>query len=218
MDYYNFSEDSYLMNLRKYINKNPSYTEFDYLTNEIKMHQSIVTEAEEYNKNLEGISDEQHRKNIDGGILPNYKNIEDWKVFELEKRKMKRGCSREKRIIQDLEIRLNRIPKEDLKLNNKIQQIGNDIFPFRNKETLISFTTYTQLFIIDNYIDYSYLFQRLKKDNLIEFITHNNFFNWLKKKDFISDNTLNEFIRKESFRSLSKSFSASRDNNFNNTF
>ena len=74
-------------------------------------------------------------------------------------------------------------------------------------------------YIIDKYVDYSYLFQRMLFKNIIYKNTkHHDFMIWLKENSFINENTYNDFYEKNSFRSLKKSYSVNRENNFNIVF
>jgi len=83
---------------------------------------------------------------------------------------------------------------------------------------LVAFNKYIDRHIIEPYIDYSYLFQQLKNEKLIYHITHFNFMEWLKNENYISVVKYDDFINKENFRSLSKSYSVQRMNNFNLIF
>jgi|GEM_PF-3008750 len=80
------------------------------------------------------------------------------------------------------------------------------------------FDEYVSKYIIDLYIDYSYLFQRLLHEKFIIRLTHTQFMNWLMEKGYIDERKKNILLEKESFRSLTKSSSANRENNFNITF
>lgn len=103
------------------------------------------------------------------------------------------------------------------------KEIGNakvviDTFPFINKKVFDFFKIYTKKYILEPIGDYSYLFQRLKKENLLINIKHLTFINWLKDNDFIKEKTHEKFLTIGSFRSLEKSYSDSRQNNYNILF
>ena len=110
--------------------------------------------------------------------------------------------------------------------NSKIKEIEGvqssaskeDIYPFKNRSDYTSFCSYTQLHIIDHYIDYSYLFQRLHTLKLIHRTTQKDFFKWLFDNKFIIEKYYNSFCEKGQFYSLRKSTTAERENNFNNLF
>ncbi|WP_371271698.1 hypothetical protein [Flavobacterium sp.] len=80
------------------------------------------------------------------------------------------------------------------------------------------FNQYLELHIVEPYVDYSYLFQRMLKENIIVRKKHLDFTNWLFTNRYITENIKDLFIEKGSFRSLSKSYSTQRENNFNNVF
>ncbi|TXD49200.1 hypothetical protein [Polaribacter sp. IC073] len=81
----------------------------------------------------------------------------------------------------------------------------------------ISFKIYTEKHIIEQYVDYSYLFQRMKFEKMIYEIKHKEFAKWLLENKFINEKTM-EKINESGFRSLNKSESGQRMNNFNNLF
>ncbi len=108
---------------------------------------------------------------------------------------------------------------ENLKVTrNQDFENYEDIKPFRKIEYFQNFKTYINLYIIDPYIDHSYLFQRLKKENFIEKIEHLEFSKWLMNKRFISEKIYKEISIKNGFYSLDKSKSGARVNNFKNIF
>ena len=80
------------------------------------------------------------------------------------------------------------------------------------------FRQYVGKHIIEFYVDYSYLYQRMKLEGFIRKISHKDFNNWLYKNDYISEIIYNKIDVKGFFRSLSKSYSTARENNFNNIF
>lgn len=102
--------------------------------------------------------------------------------------------------------------KESLKKDAKLKHP----FIVLNAEEL--FKEYVSKHIIEPYADYSYLFQRLLHEKFITKLTHNQFTNWLAEKELINDRVKDMFINKEGFRSLKKSFSTQRENNFNIVF
>ena len=89
---------------------------------------------------------------------------------------------------------------------------------FKDKITLERFEEYVSKHIIDPHLDYSYLYQRLLKENLIYFTRHKSFMDWLYENKLISEKVFNDFKIKNQFYSLSKCSPVSRENNFNNIF
>ena len=89
---------------------------------------------------------------------------------------------------------------------------------FKNHNTFEFFTNYIKLHIIEPHLDYSYLFQRLLNDNLINNMEHRSFMEWLKKEEFIKPQTYQKLIEKNQFYTLDKSETSNRMNNFNNVF
>jgi hypothetical protein len=89
---------------------------------------------------------------------------------------------------------------------------------FKSNDIYEKFINYTNKHIIEPYRDYSYLFQRLKKDELIYDMKHKKFIDWLLTQNLISKKDYNTFIDNGGFRSYSKSFHVERENNFNNIF
>lgn len=80
------------------------------------------------------------------------------------------------------------------------------------------FNNYLKLHIVEPYVDYSYLFQRMLKENIIVKTKHLDFVNWLYSNNHITENIKDLIIKNNGFRSLSKSYSTQRENNFNNVF
>lgn len=89
---------------------------------------------------------------------------------------------------------------------------------FKDKLTYKQFIKYVQNHILSGFIDYSFLFQKLKYYELIYNHTHFKYIDWLSDNNFISEKDYDEFEKNAGFRSLSKSYSEQRENNFNNIF
>ena len=100
------------------------------------------------------------------------------------------------------------------------KSVSQNPFPdiFKSHEVYKNFINYTSKHIIEPYRDYSYLFQRLKKDELIHDMKHKKFIDWLYSESLIKEKDYNIFIDNAGFRSYSKSYSEERVNNFNNIF
>lgn len=106
--------------------------------------------------------------------------------------------------------------RENLEKN----QFKNDSYShiFKTIDNYNNFLIYRNRHIIEPYVDYSYLFQRMKFENLIHSTKHLVFIDWLHKNSSISQKWHTDFYEKGSFRSLNKSESNDRINNFNNIF
>ena len=108
------------------------------------------------------------------------------------------------------------------KIKNQPQEVNNSL-PLLTSifiETISNnnFNKYLKLHIVEPYVDYSYLFQRMLKENIIVKTSHLDFTNWLFDNQHISENIKDLIIKNNGFRSLSKSHSTQRENNFNNVF
>ncbi|RVT78552.1 hypothetical protein EOD40_04775 [Flavobacterium sufflavum] len=101
----------------------------------------------------------------------------------------------------------------------KIEEFQSPLYDiFCDKSQIINFNKYTKLHIVEPYIDYSYLFQRLLNENIITKIPHLNFAELLFRNKYINENIMDTINKNSGFRTLKKSFSAQRENNFNNVF
>lgn len=78
------------------------------------------------------------------------------------------------------------------------------------------FLQYRNQYIIDTYTDFSFIFQQMKKDKLIHSITHLDFAKWLNDSDFIKNKDYDKIISNKGFKSLNKSTSTIRYNNYIN--
>ena len=82
----------------------------------------------------------------------------------------------------------------------------------------INFKKYISSFILEYHIDYSFIFQKMLKKKLIYRIKHKEFITWLFKHEFINQRIFDKLDSYKSLKSLRKSSSEARENNFNNTF
>ena len=90
---------------------------------------------------------------------------------------------------------------------------------FTSGKVYNEFISYTSSHIIDYYLDYSYLKKRLEAEGLIHRTKDNDFMEIIHDDmELISDRDYENYKIKNKLSSLNKSFSANRDNNFNNTF
>ena len=105
-------------------------------------------------------------------------------------------------------------------LSNPINKENKNIFPslFLNSDVYSCFLEY-QKHIIDFYIDYSYLKKRLEFEKLIHYHKDNDFMKMVFEDiKLISEKNYNEYYINGKLKSLSKSFSVQRENNFNLVF
>jgi hypothetical protein len=89
---------------------------------------------------------------------------------------------------------------------------------FKSGEVYGNFIKYIQVYIVEPYVDYSYLFQRMLNEKLIHRIKHKDFVEWLKENRLIKNKDYVAFFEKGGFYSLKKSTSVHRENNFNLIF
>jgi hypothetical protein len=94
----------------------------------------------------------------------------------------------------------------------------NDFYPFEDIEKYNIFIKYVKLHIIEPYLDFSYLYQRLLERKFIKYVKQKDFIKWLFENDFINEKTFYSFDAKGQFYSLNKSTTPQRENNFNNLF
>ncbi len=108
--------------------------------------------------------------------------------------------------------------KIETSTKEKPQQINN-LFEtyFINETAFNNFEKYIKdEYILDEFSDFSYLFQRMKKENLIIPKTHIDFAEWLNKKGYLKNNGLDRIIINKGFKS--KPYSVNRENNYNRVF
>ena len=82
----------------------------------------------------------------------------------------------------------------------------------------INFKKYISSFILDYYTDYSFIFQNMLDKKLIYRIKHKEFITWLFKHQLINQRIFDKLDSYKSLKSLRKSYSVARENNFNKTF
>lgn len=115
--------------------------------------------------------------------------------------------------LSELENSLNRIESNQMSSESEIWENF-----FTNQINYINFKKYNSSFIVNEYTDYSFLFQKMLKKKFIYKIEHKEFMEWLRKHQFISERVFDIMYSKGGFKSLSKSYSVARENNFINTF
>ena len=104
--------------------------------------------------------------------------------------------------------------KEDKQDNSLDNKLDSDYF---KGNFYINFKDYTEKHIIEEYVDYSYLFQRMIHLKMIHNVKHREFAKWLLENKLINEKTMEKIVD-NGFRSLDKSESIQRMNNFNIVF
>jgi len=99
---------------------------------------------------------------------------------------------------------------------SKVTPIWDGIFT--NERNFKKFYEYKNNHILDIYIDYSYLFQRMLSEKFIYRLKHKEFMDWLIRFELIKDSEYCKINEKGGFLSLSKSSSIQRINNFNQLY
>jgi len=90
---------------------------------------------------------------------------------------------------------------------------------FTSGKVYNEFISYTSNHIIDYYLDFSYLKKRLEAEGLIHNTKDNDFMKIIyDDMELINKTDYRDYKIKNKLSSLNKSTSASRENNFNNTF
>lgn len=121
--------------------------------------------------------------------------------------------STSKRKIEFLQVKL----KECNLTSNS--ELNPHSFLFVSREVYDNFIKYTSSYIIDFYIDYSYLKKRLENESLIHKTTDKEFMRIIYEElRLISENRYSIFVDENKLRSLKKSYSTQRENNFNIVF
>lgn len=109
---------------------------------------------------------------------------------------------------------------ENGELNNPNISSNENAFPllFVNAVIYDCFLKYQQ-YIIDYYIDYSYLKKRLEKERLIHYHKDNDFMKIVfVEMKLIPEKNYNDYCIHGKLKSLAKSYSVQRENNFNIVF
>ena len=87
---------------------------------------------------------------------------------------------------------------------------------FLNNKAYMFFKDYIKLYIVNPYIDYSYLFQRMRSEKLIIAETHKEFIKWLYKAKYITEKTYSFFDIKGHFRTEYKTYTSARQAYYDN--
>lgn len=98
--------------------------------------------------------------------------------------------------------------------NTAIPQTDFDTDIFKNETGFLIFKDYAQFHVSNQYKDFGFIFQSLKKDKLILNIPHIDFAKWLNTKNYITQKTYDEIYLKKVFESLIKLSSETRLNSY----
>ena len=180
-------------------------------------------------KTLNQFIEEAEKIKIDEAINIYNKNFNPSKNYENEYIKLKYGHYENKNFYNYFSFFDNLAPLVKAKyflykecLENEIKNIEEIQSPlidiFYDKTQITKFNEYIKLHMIENYVDYSYLFQRLMEDKFIIKKIHLFYAELLLKNGYIKEIDMDLIIKNGGFRSLKKSYSIQRENNFNNIF
>ena len=78
------------------------------------------------------------------------------------------------------------------------------------------FRSFVDNHIIDPYLDFSFIFGQMKKENKLHRIYSADFMSWLRERDFISSSVFDNFMSKGQFSSIGKTANGHRLNNYFN--
>lgn len=107
----------------------------------------------------------------------------------------------------------NNLPEENTIAHHPAQDKTSPPF-FKHLASFKLFEDYAASFIIEPYVDYSFIFQQLKEEKLIHPISHQEFMLWLKTAGHTTAKENDLLLEKGHFRSLSKSTNQARLNNY----
>lgn len=110
---------------------------------------------------------------------------------------------------------------EFLKIVTSVEDVDNlaiwrDVFKEEDKFKMFEF--YIGNHIVHEYLDLSYLYNRLKNHGYIHRLKHKEFASWLLENEFISANVFRVIDEKNQFASLSNCTAEYRVHNFNQVF
>lgn len=200
---------------------------FDELSNEVLQNSKLYRVEKNnnfYNVTYHNLKDEYSYfkeryfddSYLDLNIDTNYFE-ETFKDNLIQKRISERGLEILKFLKQielSVKIRFFKDKIEQLKSNED----DKDFFPFIDVDKFNLFKKYVGQHIVDYYLDYSYLYQRLSERKFIKYIKQKDFMKWLFEKQYINEKTFDSFYTKGQFYSINKSTTSQRENNFNNIF
>jgi hypothetical protein len=185
--------EKYPYHLQDFLGDVPDSIEEDFIDKCISEQKSILNNTVKYFLKIENNEPINALKFV---------NVEFFEEFK----------SSSKRKIEFLQNNLNSISISNIDLNP---------YPnlFVSREVYNGFMIYVSNYIVEPYIDYSYLKKRLENDGLTHRITDKKFMLFIYEElNLISEKMYFHFLDKDKFSSLGKSNSTYRQNNFNLVF
>lgn len=203
-------------NLAIFKAQNPTKTTREFINNEIEKINNIeaeikriwsLSEYEYYNE----LSTDKEIIAFKKFYLNEYKDTteEEIKSIILRNRPRTKPTDFEDYRITLYKQKLNELP---IKTDN-FKHIYDDSI-FKNNNAFLIFTEFINNDVPDPLTDFSFIFQNLKKDNLIHSLKHKEFYNWLLEKEFITNRDYCIIDNNNGFKSLSKCFSSKRSNKY----
>jgi hypothetical protein len=191
LEYY---KEKYYEQLQDFLEDIPDSIEIDFIEKCIKDQKSILDNTIKFNYQLKDYSP------IDVLTLVREDFLDEYK-------------STSKRKIEFLQAKLN---ESNLASNSQLNPYS---FIFVSREVYDNFRKYTSSYIIDFFIDYSYLKKRLEDESLIHKTTDREFMKFIfEELKLITESRYRIFLVENKLRSLKKSYSTQRENNFNIVF
>ena len=140
-------------------------------------------------------------------------------LFEMKEKQVIRKDSFEALPSKVLQISLSELNELLERIEDEHISFEREIWEnfFTKQIHYINFKKYISSFVED-YTDYSFIFQNMLDKKLIYRIKHKEFITWLFKHEFINQRIFDKLDSYKSLKSLRKSSSEARENNFNNTF
>lgn len=117
-----------------------------------------------------------------------------------------------KKLIFEISIKLKGLDNYYSDSINNDSNYSHNVFVNLKAEKL--FLEYINKYIIDPYIDYSFIFQQMKHDKLLRSIKHLEFAKWLKDNNLINEKNYLKISDANGFRALDKCYNANRFNNY----
>ena len=201
----------YLTGLAEFKALNPNKTTQEYINNEIEKINNIEAE----NKKIFNLSDDKfcdwlrnkYPVKFENSDIKN-NNLKEHPFFIYQKKYFEPNEFEDYRITLYKQ-KLNELP---IKTDN-FKHIYDDSI-FKNNNAFLIFTEFINNDVPDPLTDFSFIFQNLKKDNLIHSLKHKEFYNWLLEKEFITNRDYCIIDNNNGFKSLSKCFSSKRSNKY----
>ena len=198
-------------NLAIFKAQNPTKTTREFINNEIEKINNIEAE----NKKIFNLSDDKfcdwlrnkYPVKFENSDIKN-NNLKEHPFFIYQKKYFEPNEFEDYRITLYKQ-KLNELPI----MTDNFKHIYDDSI-FKNNNAFLIFTEFINNDVPDPLTDFSFIFQNLKKDNLIHSLKHKEFYNWLLEKEFITNRDYCIIDNNNGFKSLSKCFSSKRSNKY----